>query len=210
MSGVATYRGEKLETIIAGLRAIPSVEIIRIGSRFPVLLPQRITPALCAMLERYHPVWLDTHANHPREVTPDFAAAVDRLLRHGVPVGNQTVLLKGINDDVTTMRTLMTELLRVRVRPYYLYHCDNGSSWGRTAAADASGRARPAAAMTTAGPVRAGRRAGPTMIVPRGNTGPAGSSAPYPVPPDRPSARHSQRFAPPAGHQRVRSCGHGA
>ncbi|MFJ8164908.1 arginine 2,3-aminomutase [Streptomyces sp. NPDC096136] len=120
-----SYQDGKLEEIIAGLRAIPSVEIIRIGSRFPVLLPQRITEDLCSMLARYHPVWLNTHFNHPKEITPDAAAAVDRLLRHGIPVGNQTVLLRGINDDVAVMRTLMTELLRIRVRPYYLYHCDN-------------------------------------------------------------------------------------
>jgi lysine 2,3-aminomutase len=120
-----SYRDEKLETILSGLRAIPSVEIIRIGSRFPVLLPQRITDEFCQMLARHHPVWLNTHFNHPREITPEAAAAVDRLLRHGVPVGNQTVLLKGINDDVPTMRKLMTELLRIRARPYYLYHCDN-------------------------------------------------------------------------------------
>lgn len=120
-----SYRDGKLEEIISGLRAIPSVEIIRIGSRFPVLLPQRVTDELCEMLARYHPVWLNTHFNHPKEITPESAAAVDRLLRHGIPVGNQTVLLRGVNDDVATMRTLMTELLRIRVRPYYLYHCDN-------------------------------------------------------------------------------------
>ncbi|MFI6445948.1 arginine 2,3-aminomutase [Kitasatospora sp. NPDC050543] len=120
-----SYQDGKLEEIVAGLRAIPSVEIIRIGSRFPVLLPQRITDGLCSMLARYHPVWLNTHFNHPKEITVQAAAAVDRLLRHGIPVGNQTVLLRGINDDVATMRTLMTELLRIRVRPYYLYHCDN-------------------------------------------------------------------------------------
>ncbi|MEV8477435.1 arginine 2,3-aminomutase [Streptomyces sp. NPDC051173] len=120
-----SYRDGKLEEIVSGLRAIPSVEVVRIGSRFPVLLPQRITEDLCEMLSRYHPVWLNTHFNHPKEITAESAAAVDRLLRHGIPVGNQTVLLRGINDDVTTMRTLMTELLRIRVRPYYLYHCDN-------------------------------------------------------------------------------------
>ncbi|MCA6091276.1 arginine 2,3-aminomutase [Streptomyces sp. SCA3-4] len=120
-----SYQDARLEEIVSGLRAIPSVEIIRIGSRFPVLLPQRITDGLCAMLARHHPVWLNTHFNHPKEITAESAAAVDRLLRHGIPVGNQTVLLRGINDDVTTMRTLMTELLRIRVRPYYLYHCDN-------------------------------------------------------------------------------------
>ncbi len=120
-----SYQDGKLEEIVSGLRAIPSVEIIRIGSRFPVLLPQRITDGLCEMLDRYQPVWLNTHFNHPKEITEESAAAVDRLLRHGIPVGNQTVLLRGINDDVATMRTLMTELLRIRVRPYYLYHCDN-------------------------------------------------------------------------------------
>lgn len=120
-----TYGDEKLEAIVRELRSIPHVEIIRIGSRYPVLLPQRITPELCRMLERYHPVWLNTHFNHPKEITPESAAACDRLLRHGVPVGNQTVLLKGVNDDAETMRTLMKELVRIRVRPYYLYHCDN-------------------------------------------------------------------------------------
>ncbi|MTD55588.1 arginine 2,3-aminomutase [Amycolatopsis pithecellobii] len=120
-----SYRDTKLEEIISQLRSIPTVEIIRIGSRFPVLLPQRITDELCEMLSRYHPIWLNTHFNHPREITDESAAAVDRLLRHGIPVGNQTVLLKGINDSIPTMRKLMTELLRIRVRPYYLYHCDN-------------------------------------------------------------------------------------
>ncbi|GAA0905273.1 arginine 2,3-aminomutase [Streptomyces thermoalcalitolerans] len=120
-----SYRDDRLEEIISGLRAIPSVEIIRIGSRFPVLLPQRITDELCAMLARYHPVWLNTHFNHPKEITPEAERAIDRLLGHGIPVGNQTVLLRGVNDDVATMRFLMTELLRIRVRPYYLYHCDN-------------------------------------------------------------------------------------
>jgi lysine 2,3-aminomutase len=120
-----SYRDERLDMILGRLREIPSIEIIRIGTRFPVLLPQRITPELCEMLERHHPVWLNTHFNHPREVTPEAAAAVDRLLRHGIPVGNQSVLLRGINDDLPTMRRLLTELLRIRVRPYYLYHCDN-------------------------------------------------------------------------------------
>jgi lysine 2,3-aminomutase len=120
-----SYPDHQLEPILARLRAIPHVEIIRIGSRFPVLLPQRITPALCALLERHHPLWLNTHFNHPREVTPEAAGAVDRLLRHGVPVQNQSVLLRGINDDLATMRALLTRLLAVRVRPYYLYHCDS-------------------------------------------------------------------------------------
>ncbi|MEA2640613.1 MAG: lysine 2,3-aminomutase [Chloroflexota bacterium] len=120
-----TLTDERLETIIARLRAIAHVEIIRIGSRYPVLLPQRITESLCAMLERYHPVWLNTHFNHPREITEESAAACDRLIRHGVIVQNQSVLLKGINDDPDTMRDLLRGLLKIRVRPYYLYHCDN-------------------------------------------------------------------------------------
>lgn len=120
-----TYSDEKLELIISRLRKIPHVEVIRIGSRYPVLLPQRITPELCAMLEKYHPIWLNTHFNHPKEITPEAAEACDRLLRHGIPVQNQTVLLKGVNDSVETMRLLLTGLLKIRVRPYYLYHCDN-------------------------------------------------------------------------------------
>ncbi len=119
------YADERLELILTRLRAIPHVEIIRIGSRTPVVLPQRITENLAAMLERYHPLWFNTHFNHPKEITPAAAAACDRLLRHGIVVQNQSVLLKGINDDLPTMRRLLTELLEIRVRPYYLYHCDN-------------------------------------------------------------------------------------
>ncbi|MCB9796180.1 MAG: arginine 2,3-aminomutase [Alphaproteobacteria bacterium] len=119
------YPDHKLRGILERLRAIPHVEIIRIGSRFPVLMPDRITPELCAMLAEFHPVWLNTHFNHPKELTPASAAAVDRLLRHGVPVQNQSVLLRGVNDDVDTMRALLHGLLRMRVRPYYLYHCDD-------------------------------------------------------------------------------------
>ena len=120
-----TYPDRRLEQILAALREIPHVEIIRFGTRFPVLLPQRITDDFCDMVARYHPVWLNTHFNHPRELSPEAAAACDRLLRRGVPIGNQAVLLKGVNDDETTMRDLMTGLLRIRVRPYYLFHCDN-------------------------------------------------------------------------------------
>ena len=119
------YSDARLDGLLGELRAIPHVEIIRIGSRFPVLLPQRITPELCSILEKHHPVWLNTHFNHPKEVTLEAAAACDRLLRAGVPVGNQTVLLRGINDDAAVMRQLMLDLVRIRVRPYYLYHCDN-------------------------------------------------------------------------------------
>ena len=119
------YSDDKLEQIVSRLRQIPHVEIIRIGSRLPVVLPQRITSELCSMLERYHPLWLNTHFNHPKEITSAAAQACDRLLRHGIVVQNQTVLLKGINDDLLTMRSLLAGLLRIRVRPYYLYHCDN-------------------------------------------------------------------------------------
>lgn len=121
------YTDQKLEALLRALRDIPHVEILRIGSRFPVFMPARITPELCRMLESLHPVWLNTQFNHPKEVTPEAAAACDMLLRHGIPVQNQSVLLKGVNDDAGTMRDLVQALLRIRVRPYYLYHCDNVS-----------------------------------------------------------------------------------
>ncbi len=120
-----TLPDRKLEEIISRLRKIKHINIIRIGSRYPVFLPQRITPELCQMLEKYHPIWINTHFNHPVEITEESAAACDRLLRHGIPVGNQSVLLKGINDNVETMRTLIKKLVGIRVRPYYLYHNDN-------------------------------------------------------------------------------------
>ncbi|MFH1651144.1 MAG: KamA family radical SAM protein [Chloroflexota bacterium] len=113
-----------LESIISRVRSIPHVEIIRIGSRFPVVLPQRIDAELCDMLGRYGPIWLNTHFNHYREVTPEAAAACDRLLRAGVPVNNQCVLLRGVNDSVETMTRLSHALLRSKVRPYYLFQCD--------------------------------------------------------------------------------------
>jgi len=116
-----TLGDANIEWLLSELRAIEHVDIIRIGSRMPVKLPQRITPELCEILSRYHPVWLNTHFNHPKELTEEAAASIDRLLRAGVPVGNQTVLLKGINDDVQTMRELCEGLVRMRVRPYYLY-----------------------------------------------------------------------------------------
>jgi len=116
-----TYGEKNLEWILSRLRAIPHIEIIRIGSRMPVKLPQRLTPELCAMLERYHPLWINTHFNHPKELTVEAAEGIDRLTRAGIPVGNQTVLLRGINDDVATMKALCEGLVRMRVRPYYLY-----------------------------------------------------------------------------------------
>jgi lysine 2,3-aminomutase len=114
-----------LEKILAGLRAIPHVEIIRFGSRVPVFLPQRIDNELTSMLEKYHPIWINTHFNHPHEITPESAAACDRLLRAGIPVNNQAVLLRGVNDCAYTMRELVQGLMKIRVRPYYLYLCDS-------------------------------------------------------------------------------------
>ena len=115
---------ERLEYIISKLREIPHVEIVRIGSRTPVVLPQRITPALCNMLKKYHPVWLNTHFNHPNEITPESAKACAMLADAGIPLGNQSVLLAGINDCVFTMKKLVNELVKIRVRPYYIYQCD--------------------------------------------------------------------------------------
>jgi lysine 2,3-aminomutase len=119
-----TLSTDHLEAIIARIREIKHIEIIRIGSRFPVVLPQRIDAGLCNMLSKYGPIWLNTHFNHPREITPEAAAACDRLLRAGVPVNNQTVLLKGINDSVGTQLKLCQGLLKIKVRPYYLFQCD--------------------------------------------------------------------------------------
>ncbi len=113
-----------LEKILVGLRAIPHVEIIRFGSRVPVFLPQRIDSELTSLLEKYHPIWINTHFNHPNEITPESAAACDRLLRAGIPVNNQAVLLRGVNDCPYTMRDLVQGLMKIRVRPYYLYLCD--------------------------------------------------------------------------------------
>lgn len=114
----------RLEGVIARLRQIEHVEIIRIGTRFPVVLPQRIDDELCTMLSKYGPIWLNTQFNHPKEITPDSAAACDKLLRAGVPVNNQSVLLKGINDSVETQLKLCQGLLKIKVRPYYLFQCD--------------------------------------------------------------------------------------
>jgi len=115
---------EKLDRLLGRLRAIPHLEVIRIGSRIPVFLPQRITPALCDALRRHGPVWLNIHTNHPRECTAELAAACERLALAGVPLGNQSVLLRGVNDDPEVMRSLVHRLLMMRVRPYYLYACD--------------------------------------------------------------------------------------
>ncbi|MCB8943100.1 MAG: lysine 2,3-aminomutase [Ardenticatenaceae bacterium] len=115
---------KQLDMILSRLRAIPHVEIVRIGSRVPVFLPQRITAEFCETLAKYHPIWVNIHVNHPKEITPELAAACDRLSRAGVPLGNQSVLLAGVNDSVHIQRQLVHELVKMRVRPYYLYQCD--------------------------------------------------------------------------------------
>ena len=115
---------ERLEYIIKSLREIPHVEIIRIGSRAPVVLPQRITDDLVNMLKKYHPVWLNTHFNHPKELTPEATEACRKLADAGVPLGNQSVLLRGVNDCPHIMKDLVHGLVKMRVRPYYIYQCD--------------------------------------------------------------------------------------
>lgn len=113
-----------LERILKELRAIPHLDIIRVGSKLPCVLPQRITPELCNMLKKYHPFYVNTHFNHPRELTPEAKRACDLLADAGIPVGNQTVLLKGINDDAEILKELFLGLLKFRVKPYYLYQAD--------------------------------------------------------------------------------------
>jgi lysine 2,3-aminomutase len=119
-----TMSTEHLEMVLSTLRAVPSVQIIRIGSRVPVVLPMRITDELCQMIRKYHPVWINTHFNHPQELTPESMEACRRLADAGVPLGNQSVLLRGINDDPHIIEQLCRGLVRNRVRPYYMYQCD--------------------------------------------------------------------------------------
>ncbi len=113
-----------LESIIQRLRAIPHVEIIRIGTRTPVVCPQRITDDLVNMLKKYHPIWVNTHFNHSKEITPEAAEACAKLANAGIPLGNQSVLLRGVNDCVSIMKNLVHDLVKIRVRPYYIYQCD--------------------------------------------------------------------------------------
>ncbi|MBN2243987.1 MAG: KamA family radical SAM protein [Acidobacteria bacterium] len=124
----------RIEWLLERLRRISHVEIIRIGTKIPAVLPQRITPALVRTLRRYHPLWMSLHFTHPEELTPETALACGRLADAGIPLGSQTVLLKGVNDSVETMTRLNQGLLKIRVRPYYLYQCDpvQGSSHFRT------------------------------------------------------------------------------
>ncbi|MGL5312928.1 MAG: lysine 2,3-aminomutase [Peptostreptococcaceae bacterium] len=125
---------DRLEYIISKLREIPHVEIIRIGSRVPVVMPQRITDDLVNMLKKYHPVWLNTHFNHPNEITPESIEACKKMANAGIPLGNQSVLLRGVNDCMHVMKKLVNDLVKIRVRPYYIYQCDlsNGIEHFRT------------------------------------------------------------------------------
>jgi lysine 2,3-aminomutase len=128
------FSDDKLEHLLRELRAIPHVEFLRIGTRIPIFLPQRITPALCAMLRKYHPLFVSVHSNHPRELTAEVREGLERLADAGIPLGNQSVLLKHVNDDTTVMRALVHKLLMCRVKPYYVYQCDliSGSAHLRT------------------------------------------------------------------------------
>jgi lysine 2,3-aminomutase len=119
-----TMPTENLERVLVALRTVPSIGVIRIGTRTPVVMPQRITDELAGMLKKYHPIWINTHFNHPDELTPEATEACGRLVDAGVPLGNQTVLLRGVNDRPETIEKLCRGLVRMRVRPYYLFQCD--------------------------------------------------------------------------------------
>jgi len=125
---------DKLDWILGNLRAIPHLEFVRIGTKMPAVLPQRVTPALIKVLKKYHPLWMSVHFLHPDECTPEAIVACNRLADAGIPLGSQTVLLKGVNDDVQVMKDLCHRLLMMRVRPYYIYQCDpiSGSAHFRT------------------------------------------------------------------------------
>ncbi|MCB9698917.1 MAG: KamA family radical SAM protein [Alphaproteobacteria bacterium] len=129
-----TMGDDRLEWLLERLRAIPHVEFLRIGTKVPLVLPQRVTEKLTSMLKRFHPLWMSVHVMHPNELTPEVAQACDRLSSAGIPLGSQTVLVRGVNDDVETMRRMVHGLLKIRVRPYYLYQCDpiSGSAHLRT------------------------------------------------------------------------------
>ena len=119
-----TLNPRLLDRLLTRLRQIPHVEVLRIGTRVPVFLPQRINEEFAEMVKKHHPLWINIHVNHPKEITPELARACDRMADAGVPLGNQAVLLAGINDSVHIQRQLVQELVRMRVRPYYLYQCD--------------------------------------------------------------------------------------
>ena len=132
------FSDERLDKILTRLRAIPHLQFIRIGSRIPIFLPQRITPELCNMLKKHHPLFISVHSNHPRELTREVRDALGRLADAGIPLGNQSVILRGVNDSVEVQKALVQKLLMCRVKPYYLYQCDliNGSSHLRTPVAE--------------------------------------------------------------------------
>ena len=132
------FSDDRLDKILTRLRSIPHIQFVRIGSRIPIFLPQRITPELCAMLKKHHPLFISIHTNHPRELTSEVRDALGRLADAGIPLGNQSVLLRGVNDSVEIQKSLVHKLLMCRVRPYYLYQCDliNGSSHLRTSVAE--------------------------------------------------------------------------
>jgi lysine 2,3-aminomutase len=123
-----------IEEILETLRGIPHIEIIRFGTRTPVVMPQRITPKLVALLKKYKPLWINTHFNHPSEITPESSAACRRIVDGGIPMGNQTVLLKGVNDDSEVIKELCRKLINISVKPYYIYQSDlvRGSEHFRT------------------------------------------------------------------------------
>src|SRR5262249_47874824 len=118
------FSDEKLEFLLNRLREIPHVEFLRIGTRIPIFLPQRITPQLCEMLRKYHPLFVSVHSNHPRELTTEVRDALGRLADAGIPLGNQSVLLRNVNDDAVVMKAHVQKLLMCRFKPYYLYQCD--------------------------------------------------------------------------------------
>jgi lysine 2,3-aminomutase len=128
------FSDDKLDVLLSRLKEIPHLEFLRIGTRIPIFLPQRITSSLCAVLRRFHPLFISIHTNHPRELTVESRAALERLADAGIPLGNQSVLLRQVNDDLVVMRALLHKLLICRVKPYYLYQCDliQGSSHLRT------------------------------------------------------------------------------
>lgn len=119
-----TLPDARLEKIIQKLKEIPHVEVVRIGTRTPVTMPMRITDDLLNMLKKYQPIWINTHFNHPKEITPDSIKACEKIADAGIPLGNQSVLLRGINNNADTLKELFTKLVKIRVRPYYLYQCD--------------------------------------------------------------------------------------
>jgi lysine 2,3-aminomutase len=132
------FSDDRLDKILTRLRSIPHIQFVRIGSRIPIFLPQRITPELCTMLKKHHPLFISIHTNHPRELTSEVRDALGRLADAGIPLGNQSVILRGVNDSVEVQKALVQKLLMCRVKPYYLYQCDliTGSSHLRTPVAE--------------------------------------------------------------------------